>query len=48
MKCDRESCSWLVAPGREYRHEGRVFCSERCATECTDEQCVCTPCDCPT
>ena len=26
--------------------DGRTYCSETCAKECTDERCVCQPCDC--
>jgi hypothetical protein len=47
MKCTRENCRCLIEPGKGVERDGNVYCCEKCATECTDDACVCTPCDCP-
>ncbi|UCH83253.1 MAG: metallothionein [Candidatus Latescibacterota bacterium] len=46
MKCDCKSCNCEISADNRYDYEGKVYCSEQCAKECTDETCVCTPCDC--
>ncbi len=47
MKCPRPSCSCKVGPDHSFELDGKVYCSEKCARECTDERCDCTPCNCP-
>jgi hypothetical protein len=47
MKCSRPTCSCKAEPDRRVELGGRIYCSEKCARECTDECCTCTPCACP-
>lgn len=46
--CARESCACRFEAGEGYEVDGVAYCTEMCAKECTDEQCVCTPCECAT
>ena len=46
MNCARSTCSCRAEPGRQFELDGKIYCCEKCARECTDEQCVCVPCDC--
>lgn len=46
MKCARKNCTCVVDPSRAIELDGRTYCSETCAKECTDERCVCQPCGC--
>ncbi len=46
MKCARENCDCLNNESSKYDLNGKVYCCEKCAIECTDENCVCTPEDC--
>ena len=46
MNCARVDCQCLVTEGKEYVLNGTAYCNETCATQCTDDKCVCTPCDC--
>ena len=41
MECARQGCSCAVGAAR-YEHEGKTYCCEKCATVCTDGNCVCT------
>ena len=46
MNCVRENCECLIAEGKGYKLNDKIYCNETCATQCTDDECVCTPCDC--
>ena len=46
MNCVRENCECLIAEGKGYILNDKIYCNETCATQCTDDECVCTPCDC--
>lgn len=46
MKCERKNCRCSVTEGKEYVLNGKVYCDKICATSCTEDKCVCTPCDC--
>jgi hypothetical protein len=46
MKCSRPSCPCLIDDEHCVRVEDKTYCSDQCATACTDDRCVCTPCDC--
>ena len=46
MQCARKNCSCVLTPGKTYEYDGKEYCCEKCAKECTDERCVCTPCEC--
>lgn len=43
MKCARPSCPYDVEEGKGHEASGKVYCCEKCALECTDQQCVCEP-----
>jgi len=41
IKCACPSCSCEVVAGKEVVREGKSYCSETCAYECTEQTCVC-------
>ena len=41
IKCACSSCFCLVKPGMGVVRNGKVYCSETCAYECTEKTCVC-------
>ena len=41
VKCACERCQCPVNPGKGVVREGKVYCSETCAYDCTDQTCVC-------
>jgi len=41
VKCACPSCSCLVAPESGVERDGKTYCSETCAYECTETTCVC-------
>jgi hypothetical protein len=41
VKCACASCFCMVPPGKGVVREGKVYCSETCAYECTEKTCVC-------
>jgi hypothetical protein len=47
MKCARPNCPCTVDAGKGVDVAGKTYCCRTCAEVCTDEKCVCTPCDCP-
>jgi hypothetical protein len=40
-KCACKSCHCPIRPDKAVRRDGKVFCSEACAYECTEQTCVC-------
>ncbi len=44
-KCARPNCNCLVGENK-VEVEGKVYCSQECANNCTDEKCVCQSCSC--
>ena len=40
-KCDCPRCFCPVPPGKGVSRDGKIFCSETCAYECTEQTCVC-------
>lgn len=41
VKCACATCQCMVPPGKGYVREGKVYCSQACAFECTETTCVC-------
>lgn len=41
VKCACPSCCCEVLPGRGVERDGKLYCSETCAYECTETTCVC-------
>lgn len=41
LKCACKSCHCPIRPDKGVRRDGKVFCSEACAYECTEQTCVC-------
>ena len=41
VKCACASCECRVARGKGVEREGKIYCSEACAFECTETTCVC-------
>nr|WP_081464527.1 metallothionein [Sporosarcina newyorkensis] len=44
-KCARPNCNCLVG-NNKVEVDGKVYCCEICAKNCTDETCNCQSCDC--
>jgi hypothetical protein len=40
-KCACPSCFCMIPPGKGIVREGKVYCSETCAYECTEKTCLC-------
>ena len=40
-KCACASCNCTVPPGKGVPRDGKLYCSNACAYECTDTTCVC-------
>ena len=41
LKCACESCHCLVHPGKGVVRDGKLYCTETCAYDCTEQTCVC-------
>jgi hypothetical protein len=41
VKCACKSCQCRIAPGKGVVRDGKTFCSNACAYECTETTCVC-------
>lgn len=41
IKCACPSCSCPVRKGQGVVRDGKIYCSETCAYECTSQTCVC-------
>ncbi|TCS94963.1 metallothionein [Hazenella coriacea] len=46
-KCARPSCNCLLGV-KKVEVEEKVYCSQECADNCTDEDCECKDCSCVT
>lgn len=41
IKCACATCHCIVQPGKGYVRDGKIYCSQACAFECTETTCVC-------
>lgn len=41
VKCACESCHCMVEPAKGVVRDGKVYCSQTCAYDCTQATCVC-------
>lgn len=41
VKCACQSCQCRVVPGKGVVRDGKLYCSDACAFECTETTCVC-------
>lgn len=41
VKCACPKCSCQVKPGEGVIRDGKVYCCEACAYDCTEQTCVC-------
>ena len=41
VKCACPRCQCLVKPGHGVLRDGKAFCSQTCAYECTELTCLC-------
>jgi len=41
VKCACLRCHCTVTPGKAVVREGKVYCCETCAYDCTEQTCVC-------
>jgi hypothetical protein len=46
MNCIRPICHCLVTKEKDYILNDKSYCNEACASQCTNEECVCVDCDC--
>lgn len=47
VKCACPRCECMVKPGTGVVRDGKIYCSQTCAYDCTETTCVCvhTGCD---
>jgi len=48
MKCECKQCKCEIDDQKKVEHNGKMYCCEMCAKQCTDEKCVCDQGDCGT
>jgi hypothetical protein len=41
VKCACPRCQCLVKPGTGVVRDGKLYCSQTCAYDCTEQTCVC-------
>ena len=41
VRCACETCNCLIDPGKGVVRDGKVYCSDVCAYECTATTCLC-------
>jgi hypothetical protein len=41
VKCACQSCQCRVLPAKAVERDGKLYCSQACAFECTETTCVC-------
>ncbi|MEG7819329.1 metallothionein [Bacillus paranthracis] len=46
-KCARSNCNCLIGENK-VEVDGKVYCNQECADNCTDEVCGCKDCSCAT
>jgi len=46
VKCACPRCQCLVKPGTGVVRDGKLYCSQTCAYDCTEQTCVCVHAGC--